>query len=596
MKILEIMKSIRAILIFSIALLVEASVWAQSTTTERISFSIEDVSELFLPPSLSIAMEYVDENGNDALDALEQSTIKLHVINKGGKADNVKVVVEPKRTYPGLILPNKVYQFNVAEKSTHTVEIPMRAGLDVKGGQFELKMNVSDPHGYKAYGEMRFSANAYPKANLKTSGVQVIDAGKGTLTHHNNPDGMVQKGETVWAEVTIQNIGDGPAYGISYEISSHNSNVHLLSESGYKTQIIGSLGTLSRANTGKIRFRFSVADNFNGADIPLFLTVKEDKGFGNINEYQLPVSLDQKPSEPVIVALQEKSVRKEDHVTPVLIMDDQSEQRVINLKAAPFGEAIHQNAVAVVIGCEEYGDKSIPRAPYAKHDAEIMVEYFRNAMGISDVRILTDNQVTSMALKRMFDPEKGTLAQLVKAGKRNIFIYYSGHGTPTENNDVFLIPHDVDKAWIFDEGFSLNQMYDDLAALPAESVTVILDACFSGGSRPSDQFKSESVANQKFTFAKVSTRNQPWKVRNNFRVFTSSREDQASEANDMTMSGRFTCWVARGLQGEADKNRDGKVMMDELVSFVSANVEKETEGRQTPQFYGNSDFVVEVIK
>ena len=226
------MKSIRAILILSFALLVQVSVMAQSTTTESISFSIEDVSELFLPPSLSIDMEYVDENGNDALDALETSTIKLHVINKGGKADNVKVVVEPKKAYHGLVIPNRVYQFNVAEMSTHTVEIPMSAGLDVKGGQFELKMNVSDPNGYNAYGEMRFSANAYPQASLKTSGVKVIDAGKGTITHHNNPDGMVQKGETVWAEVTVQNIGDGPAYDIYYEIYSSNSNVHLLSDSG----------------------------------------------------------------------------------------------------------------------------------------------------------------------------------------------------------------------------------------------------------------------------------------------------------------------------------------------------------------------------
>ena len=37
-------------------------------------------------------------------------------------------------------------------------------------------------------------------------------------------------------------------------------------------------------------------------------------------------------------------------------------------------------------------------------------------------------------------------------------------------------------------------------------------------------------------------------------------------------------------------------MMSELVEFVTSNVDKETSGQQTPQFNGNSDFVVEVIR
>ena len=89
---------------------------------------------------------------------------------------------------------------------------------------------------------------------------------------------------------------------------------------------------------------------------------------------------------------------------------------------------------------------------------------------------------------------------------------------------------------------------------------------------------------------------QPWLNNPSFRVFTSSRGDQTSQANDRTRSGRFTYYLAVGLQGDADTDANGKVTMQELVEFVTENVDKETSGQQTPQFNGNADFVVEVIR
>ena len=89
---------------------------------------------------------------------------------------------------------------------------------------------------------------------------------------------------------------------------------------------------------------------------------------------------------------------------------------------------------------------------------------------------------------------------------------------------------------------------------------------------------------------------QPWRTSPDFRVFTSSRGDQTSQANDMTSSGRFTYYLATGLQGDADSDGDGKIMMTELASFVIENVNRETEGQQTPQLLGNGNFVVEVIR
>ena len=277
-----------------------------------------------------------------------------------------------------------------------------------------------------------------------------------------------------------------------------------------------------------------------------------------------------------------------------------SETRYKDIMVAPLGQSIYQNAIAIVIGAEEYQDKAIAPAPYAARDAEVMTEYFRKSLSIKDVRTYTNGQATRSELKRLFDPQRGSLAYSIVPGQTDLYVYYSGHGvpmtTPDGGKDVFLIPYDVGKDWISEDGYSLNKLYKDLASLNAKSVTVILDACFSGSSRTSEVFQSQSIANQKFVIVDETDMEQPWLNNPSFRVFTSSRGDQTSQANDRTRSGRFTYYLAVGLQGDADTDANGKVTMQELVEFVTENVDKETSGQQTPQFNGNADFVVEVIR
>jgi uncharacterized caspase-like protein len=47
-------------------------------------------------------------------------------------------------------------------------------------------------------------------------------------------------------------------------------------------------------------------------------------------------------------------------------------------------------------------------------------------------------------------------------------------------------------------------------------------------------------------------------------------------------NGVFTHAVLRGLKGEADRNKDGRVQVSELRDFVEQEVSRLTRGRQTP--------------
>lgn len=578
---------------------------AQSVTSESISFRLEDVTEMFMPPDLRMNIKFIDDNNNNILEAEESGYILLEISNRGGKADNVKVTVTPADRSYGVDLGQSVINTYVDKNGSTEVHVPMTASLNVPTGFTKFNIVVSEPMGYDINATLELSTFEFQRAKLNLNGVEISDSGVDTKPYNGNPDNKLQNMDVVRATVLIQNIGDGEAKKIRYTISSKDPNIRLLTMSGYAQSITGEVADMLVGQTNEISFRLSPNAHYThkGEFIPVYLTVMEDKGFGNITSQQIPIPFDAATVKPETVKVEgNKEMLMASLGTKVISNDARvtSEARYKDIMVAPLGQSIYQNAIAIVIGAEEYQDKAIAPAPYAARDAEVMSEYFRKSLSIKDVRTYTDGQATRSELKRLFDPQRGSLVYSVVPGQTDLYVYYSGHGVPMTmpdgSKDVFLIPYDVGKDWISEDGYSLNKLYRELASLNAKSVTVILDACFSGSSRTSEVYESQSIANQKFVIVDETEMEQPWLNNPSFRVFTSSRGDQTSQANDRTRSGRFTYYLAVGLQGDADKDGNGKIMMSELVEFVTSNVDKETSGQQTPQFNGNSDFVVEVIR
>lgn len=586
-------------------LFVSVRTQAQSVTTESISFKLEDVTEMFMPPDLRMNVKFIDDNNNNILEAEENGRIQLELSNNGGKADNVKVTIVPEDKSYGVRLPQSVVTTSLEKNGSRKIFFPMTADLSVPTGYTKFHITVSEPMGYDINATLELSTFEFQKAKLRMNGVEITDSGVDAKPYNGNPDNKLQNMDVVRATVMIQNVGDGEARNISYKVTSKDPNIRFLTMSGYAQEVPGSVGDMLVGQVKEISFRLSPNAHYvhKGEFVPVYLTVTEEKGFGNIVSRQIPIPFDAAAVKPEVVKVEGNKEKLMAALGTKVISDDirvTSDAKFKDIMVAPHGQSIYQNSIAVAIGSEKYQDKSIAPAPYADRDAEVISEYFKKSLNIKDVRTLTNEQATRSELKRLFDPQKGSLAYSVVPGQTDLYVYYSGHGVPMPgpdgSKDVFLIPYDVGKDWISEDGYSLNKLYRDLAQLKARSVTVILDACFSGNSRLSEVYESQSIANQKFVIMDTSEMEQPWLNNPNFRVFTSSRGDQTSQANDRTQSGRFTYYLAVGLQGDADKDNNGKITMAELYEFVQTNVHKETQGQQTPQFYGNSDFVVEVIK
>ena len=74
-------------------------------------------------------------------------------------------------------------------------------------------------------------------------------------------------------------------------------------------------------------------------------------------------------------------------------------------------------------------------------------------------------------------------------------------------------------------------------------------------------------------------------------VLTASGGDQISSTYEEKGHGLMTYFFLKGLQGEGDLNKDGKLEMAELFEYVKPNVQriarKQFNNEQTPQLMGS---------
>jgi hypothetical protein len=429
----------------------------------------------------------------------------------------------------------------------------------------------------------------YQNPKLVLSGLEVVDYGEGTMAREQ--DNLLQAGEQVKIKLIVQNIGKNIATNTKYKITTNDDNIYL----DENTQ--GELGDLAIGEVKEFWITMSPNRRVNTKDkLPVFLTLEEDIGMGNLTDFQIPLYLDQKAPETTIVEvmpdiemLKKQKYRFETTSDKFTV----NVGNLINIKEVVSSNTKLNNSVAVVFGVENYND--LPPAPYAKNDAEIIKEYFRKRLGVEKVVTYTNKEVSGFVFDNVFNPDYGELQKAVLKGQTDLFVFYSGHGVPSKDGEnIYLFPSDGKVARLETQGYNLNKLYENLEKLEARSITVFIDACFSGASKASEKIKSENLVSMKGVKIVPKTR-QPWLTNPNFTVFTSSGAEETSLGFDQSQTGLFTYYLCAGMQGEADEDKDGKITAGELNNYVTENVKnmsKKIMGLQTPKFHGNEDMVL----
>ncbi len=248
------------------------------------------------------------------------------------------------------------------------------------------------------------------------------------------------------------------------------------------------------------------------------------------------------------------------------------------------------NAYAVVIGIEQYR-QNLPKADFAMRDAQVTRDYLTKVMGYQEenVAVLLNERATKT------DVEKYVEHWLPNRVEKDstVFVYYSGHGAPNpKTGDAYLVPYDGDPAFVEATGYPLKRLYDSLGKLPAKEVVVMLDSCFSGAGG-----RSVIAKGMRPMGLAVAT---PAAAAGKTVVLAASAGDQISSTYDQKSHGLLTYFFLKGLQGEADSNKDGAVDLKELFAYLKPQVERtarrDFNNEQTPQLLGSPELLAKGIR
>jgi len=229
----------------------------------------------------------------------------------------------------------------------------------------------------------------------------------------------------------------------------------------------------------------------------------------------------------------------------------------------PRGSA-RPNAYGVILGIQNY--RSIQAVPYAERDANIMREYFINTLGIPEGNILRsiNEQVTKSDLEGLFGTG-GRLARRIGNSRPEIFVYFSGHGAPSiSEQKAYLVPWEAEINNIENSCYPLSRLYENLNNLPHSSLTVMLDACFSGSTRDSGTLFSD------VRLPRLHVELTP--PEQSINLFSAARGNQVSWVHEEKKHGLFSYYLMKGMQGEADANRDRQITVGELKNYLEREV------------------------
>ncbi|MGH7209624.1 MAG: caspase family protein [Nitrospiraceae bacterium] len=248
------------------------------------------------------------------------------------------------------------------------------------------------------------------------------------------------------------------------------------------------------------------------------------------------------------------------------------------------------HAYAVIVGIEDYRD--LPKVDYAKRDAEMVRKYLVKALGYREQNIVTilNDRVTRSQLEARF--EKWLPKQVSESRDAEVFVYYGGHGAPDPNtNQAFLVPYDGDPAYLETTAYPLKRLYQVLGDLPAKQVMLVLDSCFSGAGGRSVIAKGARPM--------LITVEDPLLASQNMVVLSAAAGNQISSAFPEKRHGLFTYYFLKGLQGEADANKDGAVDVAELYAYLKPQVEtaaSRMHAEQSPQLMPGTELLKERAK
>jgi uncharacterized caspase-like protein len=237
---------------------------------------------------------------------------------------------------------------------------------------------------------------------------------------------------------------------------------------------------------------------------------------------------------------------------------------------APLAPGAQPRLYVLAIGISEYQRKEYQLGLAAK-DATDFANALRSQSGrlYGDVqaRTLVNEEATRLAIIANLK----WLSDNVGPGDIGM-LFMAGHGINTPTGQYYFVPYEGNHERLDRTALPEGAIRDTLGRMRGRALFFV-DTCFGGNVVGNFNTASRELARMANDLAAAE---------NGVVVFASSSGKQLSEENDAWGNGAFTKAVLAGLSGQADLTRSGRVTFKGLDFFISEEVRKLTEGRQTP--------------
>jgi len=240
------------------------------------------------------------------------------------------------------------------------------------------------------------------------------------------------------------------------------------------------------------------------------------------------------------------------------------------------------DAIALIVGLERY-ERTTAQAIYADSDAATFHDYAALKLGVPEDRITTllnEKAQTADVLLSV----KSWLARSVKPGQSDVYIFFAGHGLGSEDGEqMYLLTYDGAPELLEDTAISRERIFADISSANPRSVTVFLDACYSGSTRGTETL----IASRP-----IFVRTKKQEIPNGFTIFNAAGGTQTAKPLEEAKHGMFSYFLMKGMEGDADSNGDNQITAAELHGYVEQNVIQQSGGSQTPELQGDANRVL----
>ena len=234
------------------------------------------------------------------------------------------------------------------------------------------------------------------------------------------------------------------------------------------------------------------------------------------------------------------------------------------------------NPHALIVATEGYTDSGLAALQSPAQDAQKLSEVLTNpAIGNYSLTMLLNKpgEIIREEIEGFFAERKPVDLAL---------LYISGHGIKDPNGDLYFAARTTKLKRLAATGISAQFIYQQVNRCRARRIVLLLDCCFSGA------YLKGHIPRAQSSVQLPSPLGKGWAVITSSTALEYSFETDSWQSTGKAAQSLFTTALVQGLRtGEADRDGDGFVSVDDLYDYLVEEVRKATTS-QTPEMkYGD---------